>query len=119
MKISHKVPLVSTAVIAASFSIFSYIQYNVIKSTIYEQTASRLAEVSTLLGQNVGSWLTQRLDLVQGIAEIARPNPTVDNLRYLLSVPRFNESVSYFYGAYDSDGIVHNDLQARMTPPGI
>lgn len=117
MKISYKVPLMATAVIVASFTAFSAIQYNLIKKSIYTQTENRVAESSTMLGQNVSNWLNQRLDIVQGISEIASVNPSVENLRRLFSVPRFNQSASYYYGGLDIDGIAIEDLDGRWKAP--
>lgn len=117
MKISYKVPLIATTVIIAAFAAFSSIQYKLIKDSLYEQTESSITETSTVLGVGISNWLNERIDLVQGISEIASVDPSVENLRRLFSVPRFNEAASYYYGGLDSDGVAINDLDQRWVAP--
>lgn len=117
MKISHKVPLIATTVIITAFAAFSSIQYKLIKDSLYEQTESNITETSTVLGVGISNWLNERVDIIQGISDIASTNPSVENLQRLFSVPRFNEAASYYYGGLDIDGVAINDLDQRWVAP--
>lgn len=117
MKISYKVPLIATTVIVIAFATFSTIQYKLIKDSIYEQTESNINETSELLVADISNWLNERLDIMQGISEFAAEDPSIDNLRRLFSVPKFNKVASYYYGGLDVDGKAINDLDGRWVAP--
>lgn len=117
MKISYKVPLIATTITVAAFATFSLVQYKLIKDSIYEQTESDITETITVLGDNITNWLNERLNIVQSISEIASYDPSIENLRRLFSVPRFNEVASYYYGGLDIDGKAINDLDQRWVAP--
>lgn len=106
MKISYKVPLISTTIIVLAFSIFSYLQYNMVRQSLYQQTQSNIKETSTALGGEITNWLNERLAIVQSMSEMISRNPVVTRQSVVnaMSVPRFNEDFTLFFGALNVDG---------------
>lgn len=106
MKISHKVPLISTLIIVLAFSIFSFFQYNIVKNSLYSQTESDVQETSIALGGEITNWLDQKVSIIQSMSEIISRNPTVtrESIVSAMSVPNFNKEFSLLFGALDIDG---------------
>ncbi|WP_227430881.1 cache domain-containing protein [Psychrobacter sp. I-STPA6b] len=106
MKISYKVPLIATSIILVAFAVFSFWQYNTIKKSLLEQSKQSINETSELLGESVGTWLNERVDTMQGMAEILSQDDDIDkaDVYRVLNSTRFNDLVSYYYGALDTDG---------------
>lgn len=106
MKISQKIPLISTTIIALAFSIFSYVQYSMVSKRLYDQTQSNTAETSTALSAGLSNWLNGRLDVLQGMSELMsrKPYVTKNLIKDVMSTPQFNENFILFFGALDVDG---------------
>ena len=106
MKISYKVPLIATAIILIAFAVFSFWQYNSIKENLLEESKDNINQTAELLGDSVSAWLNERVDVMQGISEILAQDPEVDiaDVYRVLNSNTFNNLVSYYYGALDTDG---------------
>lgn len=106
MKISRKIPLISTTIIVLAFALFSYVQYSLVSKRLYEQTQNNVSETSRALSAELSNWLNQRLAIIQGMSEIISSKPYVTKqwVKDVMATPRFNEDFTLFFGALDVDG---------------
>lgn len=114
MKISHKVPLIGTAIIIAAFAGFAGFQYLQIRDNTYQQTQANISETSTALGSEISNWLNGRLDIVQGMAELTTEDPTEANVGRVIGADTFGKLVSYYYFGYESDGRLQTSTELNL-----
>ena len=78
MKISYKVPLIATTIILIAFAVFSFWQYTTIKESLLGESKQNIDETANLLEDSVSAWLNERVDAMQGMAEILAQDPEVN-----------------------------------------
>ncbi|WP_230655723.1 HAMP domain-containing protein [Psychrobacter sp. I-STPA10] len=117
MKISYKVPLIATTIILLAFTVFSFWQYGSIKAHLLSQSKQNIDETARLLEDSVSAWLNERVDVMQGLTEILAQDPEVskDDVYRILNSDNFNDLVTFYYGALDTDG---QAISPKWQPDG-
>ena len=69
MKVSHKVVLCASVVVALAFSAYSWLQYSNVKAALYENTVTSTQESSKALALQVNNWLKGKMDLIESISQ--------------------------------------------------
>ena len=69
MKVSQKVVLISSAIVAITFTLFSWMQYNTVKNALYDNAASNVSETSAVISSQISHWLNGKLDLIDIVAQ--------------------------------------------------
>ncbi|OYT94214.1 MAG: hypothetical protein CFE49_19435, partial [Pseudomonas sp. PGPPP3] len=97
LKFRQKILLVASLVVAAAFSLFTlfgdYQQRNAISSDLN----SYMTEMGTVTANNIESWLSGRILLVESAAQTIASNPTADAVSRLLEQNALATTFIYRY----------------------
>ncbi|MEM5527438.1 methyl-accepting chemotaxis protein [Gammaproteobacteria bacterium AS21] len=117
MKVSHKTILISSTVISIIFTLFSYIQYDTVKSALKERAASNISETSFVISQQISSWLNGKLELIDMAAQRIDAEFSDETIQKTMDTPLLADSFLIMFGGLDTDGKpITND--PTWNPPG-
>ncbi|MBH2033291.1 MAG: methyl-accepting chemotaxis protein [Pseudomonadales bacterium] len=119
LKFRQKILLAASLVVAAAFSLFTlfgdYQQRNAISSDL----DSYMTEMGTVTANNIESWLSGRILLVESAAQTIASNPTADAVSRLLEQKALASTFIYSYlGSADGSFTMrpNDDMPADYDP---
>ena len=118
MKISQKVPLVTSIIVIASFAIFSRFQYNMVRSAMLEKLESNIAETSVVLSQQITNWLNGKLALIDMMAETIDADFERQTIQTTMNNPLLKKEFILVYGVLDTDGKLISNTPSWSPPAG-
>lgn len=104
MKVSHKVAVLASAVIAFTFAIFSLIQYNTVRGALYEKTELSTHEATSVLGYQISNWLNAKLKLIDMMSESINSDFSPDTIQKTFDNPILKKEFLLIFGGLDTDG---------------
>ncbi len=104
LKVSHKVPLISSVIIIIAFSIFSWFQYNIVRSSLYKNIEGNIEESSVVLAYQITNWLNGKLALVDMMAETISADFNLNTIQKTMNTPLLRDEFILVFGALESDG---------------
>lgn len=118
MKISQKVPLVTSIIVIASFAIFSRFQYNMVRSAMLENLESNIAETSVMLSQQITNWLNGKLALIDMMAGTIDADFDRQTIQTTIDNPLLKKEFILVYGVLDTDGKLISNTPSWSPPAG-
>jgi methyl-accepting chemotaxis protein len=117
LKFSQKILLAASAVIILAFAAFTaYNDYRQ-RQAIRSETEQHLRDLGEVLAQNIQSWLSGRLLLVQGMAQAMALDDSPERLLALLESPALTDTfVAGYVGTQEGKFLIHPD---RQMPDGF
>jgi len=117
MKVSGKVILVSSIVLALTITILSWFQYQSVKSTIQSHSSSAIKESSDALAQQITNWLTGKLELIDSTAQIVDGDFSNQRIQDAFDVQVLKDNFLLVFGGLETNGKpISND--ASWNPDG-
>ncbi|OMH26595.1 cache domain-containing protein [Motiliproteus sp. MSK22-1] len=125
MKISQKVPLVVSAIIILAFSVFSWIQYHMVRDALYEKTGNSINEASVVLSHQITNWLNGKLALIDLMAQTIAADYNTDTIQNTMNTPLLKDEFILIFGGLETNGkpisndpswSPPNDWDARKRP---
>ncbi|MGB1239668.1 MAG: HAMP domain-containing protein, partial [Pseudomonadales bacterium] len=104
MKVSQKVVLISSAIVVITFTLFSWLQYNSVKDTLYQKAESNVTETSTVIAKQITDWLNGKLALVDMVAKTIDGNYSPDNIQQAFDNPILKDHFILMFGGLHTDG---------------
>ena len=118
LKFGHKILLGACVVVVAVF--LSFVLFNDYRQTAStrESLHSNMLNMGEVLGTNIGSWLSGRTLLLEGIAESIANDPSPDNITRVLRQSRILAStfIASYVGLEDGRFTIHPE---RVMPEGF
>jgi len=104
MKVSQKVVLISSAIVAITFTLFSWMQYKTVKNALYDNAASNVSETSAVISSQISHWLNGKLDLIDIVAQNIDENYSPSAIQEAIDVPILKDKFILIFGGLDTDG---------------
>lgn len=104
MKVSHKVVLISSAIVVITFTLFSWLQYNTVKTALYEKAASNVSETSKVISSQISNWLNGKLSLIDMVAETINGDFSTENIQQAFNNDTLKGEFILIFGGLDTDG---------------
>ena len=117
MKVSHKVVLCASLVVVLAFSLYSWLQYNSLKSALFEKTTTSTEESSKALALQVNNWLKNKMDLIEVISQTIDDDFSQETIQKAFDLPIYKNEFILLFGGLDTNGSrITND--PNWNPPG-
>lgn len=104
MKVSHKVALFASIIIAISFAAFSWIQYNTVRAALYDKAEQNTYEATSVLGDQITNWLNAKLKLIDMMAQNIDANFSPETIQSTFDAPLLKDEFILIFGGLDTDG---------------
>ena len=104
VKISQKVPLMVSAIIILAFSVFSWIQYHMVRDTLYEKTENSINEASVILSHQITNWLNGKLALIDVMAQTIDADYSADTIQNTMNTPLLEDEFILIFGGLETNG---------------
>ena len=104
MKVSHKVSIVASLVVAITFSIFSWIQYLTVRDALFEKTENTTKEAALVLSTQITNWLNGKLGLIDLMAQAIDKDFNGETIQDTFDLPLLKEEFILIFGGLDTDG---------------
>ncbi len=104
MKITLKVPLVTSLVTAAFFTTFSMVQHKIGHDELYEMWRVHAIEVSQGLSEYIGEWLGNKLLLIDMMTDQIDQDYTEAEIQKTMDAPLLKKEFVLIFGALEKDG---------------
>ncbi len=104
MKITLKIPLVTSLITAAFFTTFSMIQHKMNHDELYEMWHVHVTEVSQGLSEYIGEWLGNKLLLIDMMTDRIDQNYTELEIQKTMDAPLLKKEFVLIFGALEKDG---------------
>ncbi len=104
MKVSHKVVLISSAIVVITFTLFSWVQYNSVKNALHEKAVSNVAETSKVIASKISLWLNGKLSLVDMVAKTIDADFNPANIQKAFDNPILADNFLLMFGGLQTDG---------------
>ncbi|TBR44225.1 methyl-accepting chemotaxis protein [Marinomonas agarivorans] len=117
MRISHKVALCASLVVIVMFSLYSWIQYNNIKTALFEKNATSTQETSQALALQINNWLNAKLGLIDLAAQNIDADFSKQKIIETINLPLFKDEFILLFGGLESENgkAISNDIS--WNPP--
>ena len=110
MKVSVKVVLISSFVLALATSSLSLFQYWQIKGTLQNQSSSAIEESSDALAQQITYWLNGKLEIINLMAQVIDSDFSSANIQKTFDSPLLKQNFLLIFGGLHTNGIrITND----------
>lgn len=117
MKVSHKIALVASAVVAVIFTIFSWLQYASVRDSLYSTAASNTHEAAQALSSQITNWLNGKLALIDMTAQVIDADFKDETIQDTFDAPILGREFEIMFGGLATDGKrITND--PNWNPPG-
>lgn len=117
MKVSHKVVLSASMVVALAFFAYSFLQYSSIKAALYEKTATSTQETSQAVALQINNWLNGKMGLIEVLSQTVDANYGMDAIQSAFDTPVYEKEFLILFGGLETDGKpITND--PSWNPPG-
>jgi len=104
MKVSHKVALMASAIVILTFALYSLMQYNTVRSALYEKTEQSTQEATSVLGYQITNWLNAKLKLIDMMAESINADFSPETIQSTFDNPILAKEFILIFGGLDTDG---------------
>ena len=104
MKVTHKVALVASTIVALAFTLFSWIQYHNVRDALYTKTEQNVQESSQALAHQVSNWLNGKLALIDMMAETIDATFSPEAIQATFNTPMLAKEFILIFGGLDTDG---------------
>jgi len=104
VKISHKVPLATSAVIVLAFSLFAWTQYHTVQNALYERTENRINEATVALSHQITNWLNGKLAIIDMMAQTISDDFSEEAIQATMDRPVLEQEFILMFGGLDHDG---------------
>ena len=68
MKVSHKVVIISSVIVIVTFTLFSWTQYQSVKTALYQAAKLNVDQTSKIVSGQIARWLNNKLELIDIVA---------------------------------------------------
>lgn len=110
MKVSIKVILASSLVLALTISTLSWVQYQNIKDTLQVHSSSAIEESSEALAEQITNWLNGKIELINSTAQIIDGDFSRTRIQSTFNIKVLKDSFQLIFGGLDTDGkAISND----------
>ncbi|WP_271270369.1 methyl-accepting chemotaxis protein [Aliamphritea hakodatensis] len=104
MKVSHKIAVVASAVVAVIFTIFSWFQYASVRDSLYSTAASNTQEATQALSAQITNWLNAKLALIDMTAQVIDAEFTPEAIQQTFDAPILKREFELIFGGLATDG---------------
>ncbi len=124
MKTSHKIALLASVIVVTTLSIFSWVQYQSARQTLFDKAEQSTQEEMGVLGHQITHWLNGKLRLIDMMAESINQDFSRDRIQQTFDNPLLKKEFLLIFGGLETDGkkISNNpnskseDYDARKRP---
>ncbi|MBR7889589.1 methyl-accepting chemotaxis protein [Marinomonas sp. A79] len=117
MKVSHKVVLSASIVVALAFAAYSWLQYSNLKNALYEKTTTSTQETSKSLALQLNNWLNGKVALINTVSQTIDADFSQSSIQSAFDTPIYKEEFLILFGGLATDGKpITND--PSWNPPG-
>ncbi|RBO83892.1 methyl-accepting chemotaxis protein [Marinomonas aquiplantarum] len=126
MKVSHKVVMAASLVVVFAFSLYSFVQYQSLKSALYEKTEVSTQESSKALALQINNWLNAKLAVIDLAAQNIDGNFSKQQIQDTFNLPLYKNEFILLFGGLESENgkaisndpswIPPSDWDARKRP---
>lgn len=110
MRVSHKIALTASLIVAVAFALFSWFQYSSMRAALYQQAAQNTEESAIALSHQVSNWLNGKMALVDAIAQTLDADFSPENIQKHFDIPLLKKEFLIMFGGLESNGIrITND----------
>ncbi len=104
MKITLKVPLITSLIVATFFATFSMIQHKISYDELYGMWRIHVTEVSQGLSEYIGEWLDHKLSLIDMMATRIDQYYSETEIQKTMDTPQLKKEFVLIFGALEKDG---------------
>ncbi|MCV6587408.1 MAG: methyl-accepting chemotaxis protein [Marinobacterium sp.] len=104
MKVTHKTALITSLLVSFAFAMFSWIQYNNVKQSLYDSTAVATKETSYALSQEITHWLNRKLALIDMMSEVIGNDFRPEVIQSTFDLPMLKDEFILIFGGLATDG---------------
>ncbi|MFT6404868.1 MAG: methyl-accepting chemotaxis protein [Marinomonas primoryensis] len=104
MKVSHKVVLCASVVVALAFTAYSWLQYSNLRTALYEKTDISTQETSKALALQVDHWLKGKMDLIETVSQTVDANYSMETIQKAFDLPLYKNEFLLLFGGLDAGG---------------
>ena len=104
MKVSHKIALIASLVVAIAFSGFSWYQYQAMRAQLYNTAQNTASETTLMLSTQITSWLNGKLRLIDMMAQSIDTEYSRESIQSSFDTPLLHDEFLLIFGALDTDG---------------
>jgi methyl-accepting chemotaxis protein len=104
MKVSHKVAIFSSIIVIVTFTVFSWIQYQSVKTNLYNAAKLNVEQTSIIVSRQISRWLNNKLELIDIVAKSITDDFSHDNIQKEFNNPILREKFVLVFGGLDTDG---------------
>lgn len=117
MKVSHKVVLSASIVVALAFAVYSWLQYSNLKDALYEKTTTSTQETSKSLALQLNNWLNGKVALINTVSQTIDADFSQSRIQSTFDTPIYKDEFLILFGGLATDGKrITND--PSWNPPG-
>ena len=119
MKVSHKVVMAASLVVVFAFSLYSFVQYQSLKSALYEKTEVSTQESSKALALQINNWLNAKLSVIDLAAQNIDANFSKQQILDTFNLPLYKDEFILLFGGLESeDGKAISNDPSWIAPTG-
>jgi methyl-accepting chemotaxis protein len=116
MKVSHKVVLCASVVVALAFTAYSWLQYSNLRTALYEKTDISTQETSKALALQVDHWLKGKMDLIETVSQMVDADYSMETIQKAFDLPLYKDEFLLLFGGLDTNGTrITNDPDWNPT----
>ncbi|WP_286237817.1 methyl-accepting chemotaxis protein [Neptuniibacter halophilus] len=104
MKVSHKVALLASAIVAVTFALYSLLQYQRVSDYLYEKSEQSTLEASSVLSYQISHWLNAKLKLIDMMAARIDGDFSPETIQSTFENPLLKQEFLLIFGGLETDG---------------
>ncbi|MGS2717033.1 HAMP domain-containing protein [Eionea flava] len=104
MRISHKIPLITSVVIITGFALFAWVQYNVLRNNLYENIENNIDASSQVLAHQITNWLNGKIALIDMASQTIQSDFSRESIQKTMDTPLLADEFILMFGALETDG---------------
>jgi len=104
MKISTKIILFSSFIMALTVATLSWFQYQNVRDTLKAQSTNAIEESSDVLAQQITNWLSGKLAIIDSTAQIIDGDFSQNSIQHAFDVNVLKDNFILIFGGLDTDG---------------
>ncbi|WP_028299811.1 methyl-accepting chemotaxis protein [Oceanospirillum beijerinckii] len=104
MKTSHKIALLASVIVVTTLSIFSWVQYQSARQTLFDKAEQSTQEEMGILGHQITHWLNGKLRLIDMMAESINQDFSRDRIQQTFDNPLLKKEFLLIFGGLETDG---------------
>lgn len=118
MKISQKIPLLASVIVLATFTVFSWFQYNVTRTALYDTLESSVGETSQALASQISNWLNGKIALIDMMANEISVDYSRNTVQRVMDNPLLHDEFILIFGALEANGKPISNTPTWAPPVG-